>query len=100
MQALERGELRPGALVGTESLLLFPCTPPPTPLFSGSVLAPRSRRPLDRYVGVTDRQVLELEAHRTRMNKVRLGRKGREGERGGRLGVGRGSCCCVVVFTL
>ncbi|CAM9870925.1 unnamed protein product, partial [Ectocarpus sp. 4 AP-2014] len=70
--ALERGELRPGALVGTEALsgCLFPCTPPAAPLFSGSVLAPGSRRPLDRYVGVTDRQLLELEAHRTRMNKT------------------------------
>ncbi|CAN0245319.1 unnamed protein product, partial [Ectocarpus fasciculatus] len=69
--ALERGELRPGALVGTEALsgCLFPCTPPAAPLFSSSVLAPGSRRPLDRYVGVTDRQLLELEAHRTRMNK-------------------------------
>lgn len=33
-------------------------------------MAPLGRRPLDRYVGVTDRQVLELEAHRTRLNQV------------------------------
>ncbi|CAN0413946.1 unnamed protein product, partial [Hapterophycus canaliculatus] len=73
--ALERGELRPGSLVPTEALFgcLFPCSPPPSPLFSGSsldaVLGSSSRRPLDRYVGLTDRQLLELEAHRTQMNK-------------------------------
>lgn len=73
-QALERGELRVGSLVPIEALgdSLYPCTPPPTPLFSGSFMSPLGRRPLDRYVGITDRQVLELEAHRTRMNQVRI----------------------------
>lgn len=71
-QALERGELRAGSLVPIEVLggNVFPCSPPPVPLFSGSLMSPLTRRPLDRYVGVTDRQVLELEAHRTRMNHV------------------------------
>lgn len=76
-KALEQGELRPGALVPTEALMgcLFPCassSPSGKPLFSSSILAPRSGRPLDRFVGVTDKQVLELEAHRTRMNQVGL----------------------------
>ena len=74
-KALERGELRPGALVPVEALqgCLFPCassSSSSTPLFASSILAPRSGRPLDRFVGVTDQQVLELEAHRTRMNQV------------------------------
>ncbi|CAM9977697.1 unnamed protein product, partial [Scytosiphon promiscuus] len=75
--ALQRGELRPGSLVATEALFgcLFPCSPPPSSqLFSGSsldaVLGASGRRPLDRYVGLTDRQLLELEAHRTQMNKA------------------------------
>lgn len=76
-KALERGELRPGALIPVEALqgCLFPCassSSSSTPLFASSILAPRSGRPLDRFVGVTDQQVLELEAHRTRMNQVRF----------------------------
>lgn len=74
MKALERGDLRPGALVPTDALdgSLFPCTASANaPTFAGAIMPQRSRRPLDRYVGVTDMQVLELEAHRTRMNQVR-----------------------------
>lgn len=77
LRALERGELRPGSLVSIEALggYLFPCTPPPSPIFSNSMMmmaAPLtgSRKQLDRYLGVTDRQVLELEAHRTRINQT------------------------------
>lgn len=73
-QAIERGELKVGSTLPIEALggNVFPCTPPPAPLFSGPLMSAVARRPLDRYLGVTDRQVLELEAHRTRMNHVRF----------------------------
>ena len=68
-------------MVATEELggCLFPCAPQapassmPILSMGRAMLAPRSskgRRPLDRYVGLTDKQVLELEAHRTRLNQV------------------------------